>query len=260
MVTCPEGQVNGRSAWKPAGHRPVPGRTNPRGLYLFPGKLADIDGKPVGATRTADEWAVHYGIMAIQKSINSQGYRHPVLGPIPVTGLFGPRTQWGVQWLQKARGLKVDGVFGPLTARALFVPLVKFYCSGIMGGIVVPFHHICGMFDLESGWDPAAVSTCYKPENGPDRGLAQINEAANLSISEKDTFDPFVSIPYAVHRLHAGRLRFDDKGPELQTNCSIAQHNNPAAARLWYEIGWMGEDEPIRIYVDRVLDRAEEYV
>ncbi len=222
------GLVPQRGAWSFWGH------TTGSPHYLFK-TLALMDGKRMD---TDEHRAVHHAIAGIQKSLNAVGYKHPILGTIPVTGVFGPRTQWGVKWYQKQKGLLEDGVFGPKTARGLFIPIAKYMNDPLGSGPKVPVSHILGMFEHESGFDPGAVSTWYKPENGYDRGLAQINQNAHSEISDAQAFDPLFAIVYAINRLHRARTtQFHQKGPELQDNCSIAQHNSPAQAIAWYRDG-----------------------
>lgn len=237
--------IAGRSAWTKWGH--ILEQPN----YRY-GSLTNMDGTRVD---TPEHLAVRHATFGIQRIINAFGYRHSVLGPIPVTGKFGPRTKWGVQWVQRQNGLVEDGILGRITARAMFVPTVKYFAGGAIG-LLVPAVDVLGMIDLESSWDPGAVSTWYKPANGPDRGLAQINAGAHSYVTDAQAFDPLFAITYAVGRLYAARQQFAGKGPELQRDCSIAQHNNPAGARAWYERGYISAADPLYLYVERVQARG----
>jgi peptidoglycan hydrolase-like protein with peptidoglycan-binding domain len=53
-------------------------------------------------------------ILEIQTALNKQGFN-----PGDVDGVWGRRTMLAVKAFQQARGLKPDGVVGPLTLRAL---------------------------------------------------------------------------------------------------------------------------------------------
>ena len=53
-------------------------------------------------------------VRALQRRLDGQGY-----SPGPVDGRYGPRTENAVELFQRARGLRVDGIAGPLTLGAL---------------------------------------------------------------------------------------------------------------------------------------------
>lgn len=53
-------------------------------------------------------------VLDIQKALKKQGY-----DPGPLDGVWGRRTIAAVMQFQKARGLEVDGIVGPVTAAAL---------------------------------------------------------------------------------------------------------------------------------------------
>jgi len=246
------GMEAGRGAWLHWGHIPKDANGRTVTNYLFK-SLASLDGSKMD---TPEHMAVHWAIAGTQRCINAMGYRHPVLGPIPITGLYGPRTKWGVKWFQKTQGLVDDGIFGRKTAQALFLPLTVLVAVAHR----VPPAHLAGMFTLESSWDPGAVSTWYWPINGTDQGLGQLNERSYPKLSDEDAFNPLKAIPIAAQRLAGGRAEFDGKGPALQDVCSIAQHNNPMLARQWYEIGSMGEDTDIYKYVHRIMDYGQKAI
>lgn len=215
-------EMSGRGAWS------LRGKDNGSPYYCFK-TLGTMDGnKP---DLNLDYLAVHYGVKAIQNRLGDLGYRHPVLGKIPVTGKFGPRTMWGVQWFQKQNGLKVDGVFGRVTAHAFWRPLVM-----SIG------HAACGRPDLlwgevsvESwGGDPGAVSRVYKSENGPDLGLCQINTYWNPSVTLEHAFNAAYALLWSANNMALAFKRYDDKGPILQEQCAIARHNSHVQADAWY--------------------------
>jgi peptidoglycan hydrolase-like protein with peptidoglycan-binding domain len=214
--------IAGRSAWTKWGHR-----TGSR-YYEFI-VLATMDGV-LGATPEPEAVQVHHAIAGTQLTLNAYGYKHPTAGPLNCDGRLGPRTEWAVQWFQRRNNLVDDGALGPKTAKGMFIPLTVLSC-GQMG---VPAAHLLGMFELESAWDPGAVSTWYKPVNGPDRGLAQINKNSHPDISDAQAFDPLFAIPYAVQRLH----------------------NSPADALEWYRTG-QPPDQQISDYVTGIIERGE---
>ena len=53
-------------------------------------------------------------VRSLQRRLDRQGY-----SPGPVDGRYGPRTETAVEAFQRARGLRVDGIAGPLTLAAL---------------------------------------------------------------------------------------------------------------------------------------------
>lgn len=53
-------------------------------------------------------------VSQVQAAINAAGYQPP----LAVDGAYGPLTQAGVMWFQKAKGLAVDGIIGEQTLAA----------------------------------------------------------------------------------------------------------------------------------------------
>lgn len=237
--------IRGRGAWS------LYGKENSTTSYAFK-TLATMDGQD--PTKSYHHRAVRYGVAGIQARINATGYKHFIYGPIAVTGVLGPRTMWGIKWFQRTNNLVGDGYCGPRTALALFGPLVNWFA----GVAVVPAGHLGGMIGHESGFDPGAVSTWYKPVNGPDRGLGQINKNAHPDITDPQAFDPVFAIHYTAQRLAVARATFAGKGTELQRACSIVQHNSPATALAWWRAGAIDTTvDPYNKYLVPVLKRAD---
>jgi soluble lytic murein transglycosylase-like protein len=231
----------GRGAWTKIG------KDNGSRYYEFK-SLSTFDGNQ--PTRDVNYQAVALAVKAIQNRLKALGYKHPVMGAIPITGLYGPRTKWGIQWFQKSKGLVADGICGPTTAKALWHGLIN-EKAAVHG---VPPSHIYGMTYLESAMDPGAVG--YTTPT--DRGLTQINLKAHPTITVEQAFDPNFALNYTADRLRKAREQFSGKGPELQKDCSIAQHNSPLNALQWYQAG-VAPNERIQKYVDLVLGAAATY-
>jgi soluble lytic murein transglycosylase-like protein len=114
------------------------------------------------------------------------------------------------------------------------------------------------MTQLESGFDPGAVSFKFKVENGPDFGMCQINLHFNPKVSLDQAFDPAFALKWSARRLSDALRRFSGKGPELQEQCAVAYHNSPVRAQQWYDTG-QPPTEQIEEYVRLVLERAETF-
>ncbi len=57
-----------------------------------------------------------YKVVKVQNRLRSRGYFPKY---VPSTGYYGPVTKIGVRYFQRHAGLRVDGIVGPKTARAL---------------------------------------------------------------------------------------------------------------------------------------------
>ena len=234
------------------------GKDNGKRYYQFvSGTL--LDGS--NPTKNVNYQAVNLGVKALQTRINSYG-----LGYAPrlvVDGVFGKQTAAAVRAAQGALGLVEDGVAGPATCRALWRDLLIWF-----GGVHnVPASQLYGFMMLESIGDPGAVG--YTTPS--DRGLNQINLIAHPTITVEQAFNPYFSIDYTANRLELARLEFSGKSADLKTKASIAQHNSPVAAAIWYRDGvpplgpviYNGKTWPgwpnIEKYVNSVLGHAANF-
>jgi hypothetical protein len=226
---------HGRGAWSSQG------KDNGSRFYTY------IAGKPLDGGKAdidVNYQAVNFGVRAIQNRINSFGHSPGLVAD----GVFGMMTSQAVKWMQTNKlHVFADGVVGPMTCKAMWRDLIVWFAAVH----AVPAPHMYGFMALESSGDPGAVG--YTTPS--DRGLNQINLVAHTNITVEQAFDPNFSIDYTAKRLRGAREKFSMKGPDLQTKCSIAQHNSPKEANELYLTGqW--PSERIRLYVEKVLDRA----
>lgn len=239
MLPEPGTTVPGRGAWKPGGH--ATGRSNYVWLWYWWNDGFDPE-------KSYSHRAVHLGVLGIQQMLALAGV------PVKMSGTYDKQTATAVKAFQASRGLKADGAYGPVTARALTFVLIKFMANfhGVDPAV------IWGFASLESGFDPAAVGEV----NGYDSGLTQINlddDAYGEIVTPEMAFNPFYNIDFTCRRYKKALAKYDEKGPILQKLCAIAQHNSPVAADTWYEIGWVGEDEKIAKYVALVETAMDTY-
>lgn len=208
-----------------------------------------IAGTPLdGANPTKDVnfQAVNLGVKAIQNRINAFDYSPALVAD----GYLGSKSRAGIIWVQQRLGLVADGQAGPATCRALWRDLVGWF-SAMRSA---PASHVWGIMLVESMGDPGAVG--YNTPS--DRGLVQVNLVAHSNITPEQAFDPAFAIDYAAKRVGDARSKYGGKGADLQTKCSIAQHNAPAWAKQWYDTG-QPPNEKIAAYVEKVLTSAKSY-
>jgi len=239
MLPAPGSTVPGRGAWTKGGHA----TGKPYYVWLWYWYNDGFDPQ-----RSYSHRAVHLGVTGIQQMLLLAGIS------VKVSGTYDKQTAGAVKAFQAVSGLQADGAYGVKTAQKLTHRLITF----IANSHAVPPEIIWGFASLESGLDPAAVGVL----NGFDSGLCQINlqpAAHGDEVTPEMAFNPFFNIDYTCRRFKRSLERYDEKGPELQLNCSIAQHNSPLAAETWYEVGSVGEDEKIAKYVALVKARAATY-
>lgn len=238
MTPEPGSTVPGRGAWS------LVGKAN-RSRYYSWRLFVPRDGLTPDVS--FNHRAVHLGVRGIQIMVNVSGDR------LALDGVYGPAARNGVKRFQSRSGLLVDGIVGPVTARAMARGIIA--SSAAAKG--VPAAHVWGMTELESGFDPSAVGV-----NGFDCGLNQINldpvRGHGGQVTVDQAFNPVFAIGYTCSRLADARVKFGGKTASLLEYCSIAQHNSPLAAQQWYTAGVAPNDQ-IAKYVQLVLARAATY-
>ena len=245
MSTVDSELIRGRGAWSTLG------KDNGSKYYCYLSRMY-MDGRR--PNYDLHHFAVNRGVRAIQIRLNYLGFRIPVVGEINVNGKFGFHTKLGVKWFQQEYNLPVDGVVGPVTSQALWLPLVRAIGMRVCSRPDILY----GMTALESAFDPGAISSLYKPENGPDYGLCQINTHFNPHVGVGEAFTPRYALNWSASRFQNAMDSFSGKGITLQTNCAIAYHNSPVQAGQWFETG-VPPTEQIETYVALVLERASHF-
>lgn len=187
-----------------------------------------------GAPVSVDYYAVFCAVQGIQREVGAA-----------VDGLFGDETATRLKTWQAERRLTADGVFGPVTAEAMFRPLAvqiaKTASSSSLVARLVPAH-----VEVESNWDPAAVGV----STPQDLGLGQINGPSHLNLSAADRLNPRLALSSVAQIVLA-----DAEGMHWVEGDSIAAYNlGIGGARSWVAAGrpavW--HNAPIGRYVTAV--------
>lgn len=201
--------------------------------------------KAWGSNRHGPRWL--YAIQSIQRGLLMVGQDLPgSTTAAKADGWFGQGTHDALRSYQRSKGLGVDGIFGPNTARTLFRDII--IAEEKERGI--PGNYLCGIAALESAYDPGAHALSDKENSF---GLVQINIQAHTSWTQEAAQDVTRNIPYAAARMRTAYDAFKGKGlsNELAWKCAICQHNSPLNARLWAESGYP-PNEKARSYVEYV--------
>jgi hypothetical protein len=231
MTTYP-----GRGAWS------VRGKDNGATAYCYlTGKPLDGHRQPDGTFKDLNYEAVHYGVLALQKRLNT------LLDSAIITdGVLGPQSDQGIRQAQHRLNLVVDGAAGPHTCRALWHPLI----DADERTKSLPRHILWGIAVHESLLDPGAVGA----STPGDKGLVQYNTTLG-SITIAQAFDPGYALSHAAIRLRSALDGYGGKGSEIQLSCAIASWNSPVWADEWYSSG-VAPNTQIAKYVNDVLTVA----
>lgn len=203
--------LSGRGAWTTRG---MP--TGGTGFYklLSPVKVGSEPEKDF------DHKAVNFGVRVIQMRVNGLGW----VPRLTVDGVFGDRTDVAVRFVQGILGLSGDGAVGPKTMTALMWPPIQWDATDLA-------RVVGGICSQESGFDPGAVSSQYLAERGPDRGIMQINESANPTITDAQAFHHRLAFQYANERIRNAIASYGS------VDIAIASYNSPGWALEWQRLG-----------------------
>jgi hypothetical protein len=150
--------------------------------------------------------------------------------PGPLDGWFGEKTERALKRVQTRLNLTSDGVWGPVTAKAVLRKLINEQerIHGIVGG------YLCGMVKTESAFDLAAHA---KNDLEDSYGLVQVNRKAHSEYTLAQIVSPEWNLRYAAKRVRSAYDEFRRRGAadNLAWKCAIAQHNSPRQAELWYK-------------------------
>lgn len=212
--------------------------------------LAGYRASAASATCPVDEYAVHRAVAAVQAELRERVLLGADGRPLTVDGLWGPNTDHAVRGWQARCGVPVDGVFGPVTSRALFQgQAVRAGGQLDPGGVVARI--LIGTIEVESRWDPGAVGA----STPQDLGLGQLNGPAHPQLPAASRLDPRVALPY-VAGLIAGNL----EAFSGQARDAVAAYRyGRTGAREWVAAGrpQMWKNTDAWAYIGRVLNGGQ---
>lgn len=219
------------------------------GPYKFV-KGARMGELPKKTPPTFDELRLNYGIASIQRRLSLQGF-----DTHRTDGVFGFYSGSAAKEFQRDRDLKpVDGSIGGTECRELWTN----YVFKRAAYFDIPPEYLWGLIFQESGFDPCAVGSV----NPNDHGLMQINMETHQDVAEEQAFNAEFAIQWGGERMHEAyqsfKLNEDGTDCAWAWDCTIAQHNSPADARVWYETG-VAPDEQIAHYVENVKTHYQKY-
>jgi len=177
-----------------------------------------------------------YAIISIKEELRYNGYGKNIV----LNLVYGSAMLNRVKEFQAANGLIPDGVIGPRTLKALSKKRVA-AAEAVYG---IPGRYICKQFDLESGFDYAAVGYIDKDDRGP----GQINRRYHPDVSDAEAHNLAFSATWSAAYLrgHYGSLGDWD--------AALAAHN----IGLYYARKWLAAGKPPRgVFTTGGTDIAE---
>lgn len=225
---------NGRGAFTKVG------KDNGQSFYTFKKQLPQDGLTP---EKGFNYEAVNLGVKSIENRLVQLGYS------IKVDGVFGPKVEAAIRDFQSRNGITVSGQVGYNTGPALWHDVIK----GVGASYPFPASIAWGIMKQESAGDPGAVG--YLTPG--DRGLYQYNTLVHeIDYAQAHDFDWATEAVFV--RLNQAWKKYMGHGPELRTNCTIAQHNAPAFADEWFQNG-VPPNDTIQNYVSKVQGFALTY-
>ena len=114
-------------------------------------------------------------VRALQRQLVSAGY-----SPGPIDGLYGPRTEQAVVDFQAARGLRADGIAGPLTLAALRKPVVVLYPGTGYAGHASASVRVLQRRLATAGYSPGPIDGLYGLRT--ERAVSRFQSAHGLAV------------------------------------------------------------------------------
>lgn len=203
----------------------------------------------------ADRHRIRWAARGIEAELQYQGYLDPSVTP---DGVFHDKTDAAIKHFQQAHGLEADGAVGPLTAQALFRPVIIFEEN--MGRVQIPGHYLHGQIKQESYYDPGAEGTAT--DNGIDRGIGQLNSEANPGVTAAMAYsNPRLGIAMMAARLRESRRHETDEksyADQGRWDCAILDWNSPHNADILFDTGKYPTQQAYD-YVTHIMDRGRKF-
>lgn len=242
----------GRGAWsykKPTGGTLTSDGKNLGSFYV----LAAPGVRKVGVNGyRADKWgwftninniAVWRAVQAIQVQLK-----------VPATGIFDVTTSDALKGWQTAHGLTPDGVFGRVSAKAMFAPVAKAKAKALDDRPEL-LQLVLGHIGFESMWDPGAVGGTT-PQ---DLGLGQINGPAHPLLTEQQRLDPLFAIGWIASFVESNLVAMN----YVVRDAAAAYNLGQGGAREWIRagrpdiwtrtVGGVTVSTNVKKYIDSVL-------
>lgn len=143
------------------------------------------------------------------------------------TMTFGPVVHRVVRALQRANGLKTDGMVGPATANALWRTRIRKRQTANE----IPRNWLRAQVRWESADDPGAEFV--NPDGSADRGLCQLN-STRKPLTEEEAFDPERALRFLSNHLENAAASF--AGCDVDRwELAVGSWRTPVGAQEWCE-------------------------